>query len=254
MTIKPRDPVPTVKPDHLYNPQNHRQRCLIFTFPKPRALAVAVVLGGLLLAGFAHVPILRGIASFLIVEDPLQPATAIVPLAGQTPFREMEAAKLYHAGWAPAVIVVREVSNTERQALEELGISIPHGWELSRDVLLREGVPASAIRIAKEYGVGTLEELQAAYKALASQRPAVSDQRSGEMPVILVTSKYHTRRTRLTWDYVTSGRSAGIVRSAARDHFDPQRWWQQRGFALSVVREYLGLMNYYAGFPVAAGQ
>ena len=71
--------------------------------------------------------------------------------------------------------------------------------------------------------------------------------------MILVTSKYHTRRTRLTWHYVTGGRSQAIVRAASGDPFDPERWWQQRSFVLSVVREYLGLDNYYAGFPVGAG-
>jgi len=68
--------------------------------------------------------------------------------------------------------------------------------------------------------------------------------------VILVTSTFHTRRARLTWKYVTAGRSQAIVRAASGDPFDPDRWWQQRRFALSVVREYLGLINYYAGFPV----
>ena len=35
---------------------------------------------------------------------------------------------------------------------------------------------------------------------------------------------------------------------------NPDDWWQTRRFALSVVREYLGLANYYAGFPIGAGQ
>ena len=70
------------------------------------------------------------------------------------------------------------------------------------------------------------------------------------LPVILVTSKYHTRRTRLTWNYVTDGRSQAIVRAASGDPFDPDSWWKTRSYALSVVREYLGLANYYAGFPV----
>jgi uncharacterized SAM-binding protein YcdF (DUF218 family) len=212
------------------------------TFRKPRALTgVAVVLAGLLLGGFAYVPILRGIASFLIVEDSLQPAAAIIPLGGQAPFREMEAAKLYHAGWAAVVMVVREAPSDESEALNELGIKKTQAWEISREVLIQQGIPASAIRIPKDESVGTLEELQATYEALEVK----------DAPVILVTSKFHTRRTRLTWNYVTSGRSQAIVRAAAGDPFDPERWWQQRGFALSVVREYLGLINYYAGFPLA---
>ena len=67
-------------------------------------------------------PILRGIASFLIVEDSLERAAAIVALAGQTPFREMEAAKLYRAGLAPQVVIVGEAPSAESEALRELGI------------------------------------------------------------------------------------------------------------------------------------
>jgi len=200
----------------------------------------AILLAGVLLIAAAHAPLLRGIASFLIIEDLLRPAVAIVALGGQAPFREVEAAKLYRAGWAPVVFIVREGPSDESEALRELGIKIIPEWDLSRQVLIRQGVPASAIIIPKDEAVGTLEELRVVYGALQSK----------DAPVILVTSKYHTRRTRLTWHYVTGGRSEPIVRAASRDPFDPDRWWQQRRFALSVVREYLGLINYYAGFPI----
>ena len=108
-------------------------------------LCVAVLVAGLLLAGFASGPMLRGIASFLIVEDSLDHAAAIVPLAGQTPFREMEAAKLYRAGLAPQVVIVGGAPSAETEALRELGFKQPQPWELSREVLIRQGVPASAI-------------------------------------------------------------------------------------------------------------
>ena len=216
-----------------------------------RLQCLALLLVGMLLVGFAHVPILREIASFLITEDTLEPAAAIVALGGEPPFREMEAAKLYRAGWAPRVVIVRGARREELKALQNMGIEVGERWELSREVLIRQGVPASAILVPEDEAEGTLEELQAAYKALAGQRSDISDQRSARMPVILVTSKYHTRRTRLTWHHVTEGRSRGIVRASSQDPFDPSRWWRERRFVLSVVREYLGLINYYAGFPVA---
>lgn len=214
-------------------------------FRKKRALWIgAVLLAGIALVGFAHVPILREVASFLIVEDAPKPAAAIVALGGQTPFREMEAARLYRDGWAPLVVIVRGAPSEESRALQDLGIGVGEEWEVRRQVLIRQGVPPSAIVVPKNQAGGTLEELQAVYGAL----------RSKDAPVILVTSKYHTRRTRLTWHYVTAGRSQGIVRSAPGDPFDPARWWRERPFVLSVVREYLGLINYYAGFPVGAGR
>ena len=75
-----------------------------------------------LLGGFGHVPILREIASFLIIEDSLQPAAAIVALGGQTPFRGIEAAKLYRAGFAQQLVIVREALSAEAEALKYLEI------------------------------------------------------------------------------------------------------------------------------------
>ena len=202
----------------------------------------AVVLAGALSAGFFHAPILREIASFLIVEDSLQPAAAILPLGGEgrPPFREIEAARLYRAGWAPLVVIVRGARHQDVQQFQDPGNDARQPWDLSCEALMREGVPPSAILVLKDNAQNTLEELQAASRAL----------RSKESPVILVTSTFHTRRARLTWEYVTKGRSQAIVRAVGRDSFDPTRWWQQRGFAWSVAHEYLGLINYYAGLPI----
>jgi uncharacterized SAM-binding protein YcdF (DUF218 family) len=218
--------------------------CSMLFLRKRRPLWLgAVLLAAMVLVGFAHVPILREVASFLITEDSLEPAAAIVILGGHLPFREMEAARLYRAGWAPGVVLVRGARREEWKALQDLRIEAKEGWELSREVLIRQGVPPSAILLPEEEAEGTLEESQAAFRALKTEN----------RPVILVTSKFHTRRARLTWNYVTEGRSKAIVRAADQDPFDPARWWRERRFVLAVVREYLGLVNYYAGFPVGAG-
>src|SRR5438093_11578004 len=112
---------------------------------------VAILVAAMLLAGFAHVPILREIASFLIIEDSLEPAAAIVSLGGEgnPPWREIEAARLYHAGWAPRIVIVRG----SRQ--QGLGIDRPPR-ELSRKALIREGVPASAILLIQDDAQNTL--------------------------------------------------------------------------------------------------
>jgi uncharacterized SAM-binding protein YcdF (DUF218 family) len=211
---------------------------------KSRALRFgAVLLAATVLVGFAHVPILREIGSFLVVEDAVRPAAAIVVLGGQPPFREMEAARLFAQGWAPHVIVIRGAAWEEQQTLWKLGISAKEAWEISREVLLRLGVPASDIIVPEGRAEGTLEELKLAFKTIGPE----------SKPIILVSSKYHTRRVRLTWSYVTQGQATAIVRAAENDPFDPLHWWTQRRFALSVVREYLGILHVYAGFPVAAG-
>jgi uncharacterized SAM-binding protein YcdF (DUF218 family) len=200
----------------------------------------AILLLGIALVGVGAAPMFRGVASLLIVEDSPEHAAAIVSLGGKLPFREMEAAKLYREGWAPHVIIVRAAPSAEAEMLRALEIKSPQEWELSGEVLRQQGVPVSAIVIPQDEGIGTLEELQAAYAAISMK----------DAPVILVTSKYHTRRTRLIWNYVTQGRSRPIVRAATGEPFDTERWWQTRRSALAVVREYLGLINYYVGFPI----
>jgi len=55
--------------------------------------------GGLVLA----VLIFFGVGRWLVVEDPLAKAKAIVLLSGGMPLRAIEAAKLYREGYAPEV-------------------------------------------------------------------------------------------------------------------------------------------------------
>jgi uncharacterized SAM-binding protein YcdF (DUF218 family) len=195
-------------------------------------------------ASFDPDPILRALGSFLVVEDRLHPAAAIIPLAGEgePPLREFEAARLYRAGWAPLIIVVRKGRKSELENVRPASTRPQHPSELTTAVLIREGVPASAIRIMDDDAKNTLQELQAAFRGIPSKNA----------PVILVTSKQHTLRARLTWDYVTSSRSPAIVRPVNSESFDPDRWWLDRRVVSNVVREYLGLINYYAGFPVRA--
>src|SRR5262249_4225106 len=47
--------------------------------------------------------LLLNIGRWLVVEDPLEKANAIVVLSGRIPMRALEAARLYQSGWAPQV-------------------------------------------------------------------------------------------------------------------------------------------------------
>ena len=181
-------------------------------------MACALVV--LLLIWQAYTPFLHWMAAVLIVDDPLRPASAIVVVAGGPPFRALEAAELYHAGWAPHVVATGAVT-----------------WD--RDVLLAAGVPASAIVLTDGTPRATLEELQTVSRLVSAHNE----------PVILVTSKAHTRRTRLIWRHVTGQAASGIVRSARGDPFDPSHWWHERRLVDDVVHEYLSLLNYCFGFP-----
>src|SRR6266852_2782503 len=107
--------------------------------------------------------------------------------------------------------------------------------------VLSEGVPAGAIRVLEPTIVNTADELNAIAAALAKEK---------DRTAIIVTTKAHTRRVRMLWQRLGSGRGTAIVRGAAEDSFDPRHWWRTTSDALDVVREVLGLMNAWAGLPL----
>ncbi|HYT19228.1 MAG TPA: ElyC/SanA/YdcF family protein [Candidatus Polarisedimenticolia bacterium] len=205
--------------------------------PRRRARRVlcAVGVGALLFA----LVIFFGVGRWLVAEDQLGKASAIVVLSGAMPMRAIEAAKLYREGYAPEVWLTHSTEPVE--TLQEMGIPFAGEDHYNALVLIHEGVPAKAIHVLEPPIVNTADEIKVAASALA--------QAKGDA-VILVTTKVHTRRVRLLWRRLASGQGRAIVRGASADPFDPRHWWRSTTDALDVVREVLGVLNVWAGLPL----
>ena len=182
-----------------------------------------------------------GVGHWLVVADPLEPGRAIVVLSGRVPFRAVEAASIYRAGWAPEVWLTKEARAPEELALGRLGIEVVRGEAYNRAVLERLGVPASAIRLLDDSVWNTTDEMRLVARELAAGGPG---------GVILVTSKTHSRRVRATWSAVVGSSPRATVRYASEEPFDNGQWWRHTRDTLDVSREVFGLMNVWAGFPV----
>lgn len=182
---------------------------------------------------------------WLVHEDPLQKSQALVVLSGGLPDRALGAAQFYRAGFAPEVWLTQPIEPAA--AMAELKLPYAGEEEYSRMVLIEQGVPQRAIRVLQPRIANTADELQAVAAAL--------DQIAGNGPAptaIIVTSKAHTRRVRSIWNKVSAGhRGRLLVRAAPEDSFESEHWWRTTNDALSVVREYLGLLNAWAGLPLA---
>jgi uncharacterized SAM-binding protein YcdF (DUF218 family) len=179
------------------------------------------------------------VGRWLVVEDPLVKARAIVVLSGAMPIRAVEAAKLYREGYAPEIWLTQAAEPAA--SLGEMGIPFAGEEYYNARVLVQEGVPAGAIRVIEPPIVNTADEINAIAAALAKEK---------ERTAIIVTTKAHTRRVRLLWQRLGSGRGSAIVRAASEDPFDPRHWWRTTSDALDVVREVLGLMNAWTGLPL----
>jgi uncharacterized SAM-binding protein YcdF (DUF218 family) len=188
---------------------------------------------------FAGIVVFLGVGRWLDSEDPLEKAQAIAVLSGRMPLRAIEAAKLYREGYAPKVWLTRSVE--PGATLDNFGIAFLGEDSYNKQVLLHESVPADAIRVLDPPIVNTADEIIAISKALG--------QENGQS-VIIVTSKVHTRRTRILWRKLNSGNGRAIVRGASADPFEPGKWWKTTRDALDVIREVLGILNAWAGLPL----
>lgn len=196
-------------------------------------------LGAVLLLSLPGFLALRNFGNWLALDEPLARSQAIVVFGGQVPFRAIEAAKLYRAGWAPEVWLTQGEPTVEDDALARIGLGEMAEHEISRLVLSKLDVPPEAIRVLPGAVSNTVAEV------LVTAGHAAPDSR-----VIIVTSKPHARRVRITWNAVASSRAA-IVRYASDDPFDPPHWWRTSTDVLSMARESLGIMNAWLGFPLS---
>jgi hypothetical protein len=185
----------------------------------------------------------REVGKWLVKEDPISRCSAIAVLSGSMPLRALEAAKLYRQGYAREVWLTHSAEPGAK--LEAMGIPFAGEDFYNARILIHEGVPQGAIRILEPPIVNTADEIKAIATALSGEQ---------DRSVIMVTTKAHTRRTRLLWRKLAAGRGRAIVRAASEDPFEPDKWWRTSGDALEVVREVLGLLNASAGLPLRPAQ
>jgi uncharacterized SAM-binding protein YcdF (DUF218 family) len=191
----------------------------------------------------AAIVVFLNIGHWLVVQDPLEHADAIVVLSGRLPQRALEAARLYQAGYAEQVWISQPTSPAEE--LKTMKIFYLGEDFYNEKVLLAHGVPVDAIHILGEPSANTEEEVREISQVL---------RQNDFHNVIVVTSKPHTRRVRTIWRKVVGSDPRAIVRFTNDDSYDPVHWWRHTHDGLDVVRETLGLFNAWAGFPLRPSQ
>jgi len=174
------------------------------------------------------------VAGWLSVADQAQRADAILVLGGNYA-RSFQAADLYRQGYAGKVYVSVAMRTDEYRLLDQAGIAFPREEEVTREVLLKKGVPAAAIGYFGKDSVSTAAEAQAARALFAGGAPKL----------LIVTSPYHLRRARMIF---TDALPAADIRVIATgyDPF-PQAWWKDQNAARNVLLELAKITFYKLG-------
>jgi uncharacterized SAM-binding protein YcdF (DUF218 family) len=207
--------------------------------PRPKhtlrnILAAAAVLLLLVILAFAfRSQILTGIADYLIVNDKLQPADAIVLLNSDVNTRPFRASELYQQGLAPVVVIAR----SENTPIVNLGL-VPNDTDISVAVMKKLGVPAEKIIVLPFAGgvTSTFDE------AAAIRQYVVAHQ---AYRIILVTSSFHTRRARWIFETTLAGLPVNLQMVAVPyAGFDQTNWWKNETGLITLNNEYIKLFYY----------
>lgn len=176
---------------------------------------------------------------FLVREDPLEPADAIVVLAGARVERWLEGVELFRERRAPTIVLSPGRLEKAEMALRAKGVRLPTEVELARDAMLQLGVPAAAIQIFPDNVDNTAQEAEALHRLVRQTQ---------WQRFIVVTSRYHTRRTGFAFRRAFRDSPVRILIRASRyDESDPARWWRHRADIRIVTSELPKLVAYGLG-------
>ncbi len=196
-----------------------------------------------LLVTFACVALLASalanLGRFMAAEDPLEHADAIFVFAGSYIERPLEAADLYMDGYAPRIVVTRAVVDQATFELERRRVRVPTPDDLTVTMLHQLGVPDHALVRPTFVHDNTAEE------ARTLRELAV---RHGWRRVIVVSSKYHLRRSEVAVARQLRGTGVDVrMRGSRYDSSTPDRWWTRRADVRILAAEVPKLIAYFVG-------
>ena len=179
------------------------------------------------------------VGRFLTKEDPIQKADAIAVLAGTRLNRPLEGVDLYQAGYAPTIVLTYEIEELAFAEAGRRGAVLPVAVDEARDMMIKLGVPPSAIIQPAQIHGNTAQEAQTLHQ-LARQR--------GWRRIIVVTSPYHLRRAGFAMRRELKGTDVEVeMRGTRYEPAHPGRWWANREDIEWVLDEGPKLIAYELG-------
>lgn len=169
-------------------------------------------------------PLLRLAGSFWIVDEEPQNSDVIVILGDDNlnGDRAARAAEMFKSGFAPRVIA------SGRFLRPYASIA-----ELEQHDLTERGVPPAAVIRLTHNATDTREEAAAISGQLAAH---------GWKRVILVTSNYHTRRSRYICERLFPAGTILRVIAARDSNYNPDAWWNTRMGLRIFFHEVIGIL------------
>ena len=198
-------------------------------------IGLALALFAIGLAWQIREPILQRIGAWWVISDDLTHADAIAVLGGSIDVRPFAAADLYQRGFASKILV----ANVRMGRADSLGF-VPSNTQLNRDVLLKLGIPATAIVTFGKSVSSTHDEAEALREwALESQAKRI----------IIPTDLFAARRVQWVFDReLTPIGVHVIVHAFPPPEYTLADWWHSRYGLIDFQNEVLKYLYYRAEY------
>lgn len=186
--------------------------------------------------------ILKGIGNFLVSEDLLEKADAIFVLGGDSYDRGNFAIKLFNEGYSSKIVCLGEnipsifkaigISYAESEVTKINIMSLPTLFQRKREKV----IPDSSVIVLKK-GTSTQEEIAAIIDYCKANNLE---------KVILISSKFHTRRVRLACKKKFREENLELIIAGAGSTIYPEEeWWKSEEGLIMVNNEYVKLVYYF---------
>jgi uncharacterized SAM-binding protein YcdF (DUF218 family) len=198
-----------------------------------RRMACWLIFGcSVVLAAYVcRAPLLRGVAEAWIVDDVPTKADALVVLGGGVQYRPFAAARLYKKGLAPKILIM----DIKLGATDEMGLTQPQK-DLTRRLLLHQGVPENAIEMVGRTVSNTAEESVGVFDWA---------QQHGARNLIVVTEIFHTRRARWIFRKRFKGTGTDIQMVAVEPvEYQAKNWWHSEQGLIAFQEEIFKFLYY----------
>lgn len=184
---------------------------------------LAVGLGAVAVFAAAFVfrtSLLQAVGDFLVIQDRLSPADAVIAISGDgTNERVTVAASVVQAGYAPWLVLSGSTGGHARGGATEAMVR----------AAVRAGIPRERILI-DDTSESTQDNARNTLRIM---------QERGWRRAILITSAYHTRRAARIFRAAFRPQGVEIKVFAARNSFfNADKWWARRRDRNIVLREY----------------
>jgi uncharacterized SAM-binding protein YcdF (DUF218 family) len=173
---------------------------------------------------------------FLILEQRPDKVDAIVVLNGRDTERSLAVVDLYKGGYAKLIILAQ---GSKQPGCNEFWKRVSKNFDRKlffQRAIEAMGIPENSFKLIGDGVSSTYDE------AKATKRFATEN---GYKSVLLVTSKWHSKRAYLTFKSALKNDGINVIAYPSKyDTFNPDAWWKNEIDAEEVFGEYIRLIYY----------